>query len=210
MFRIPQKEVEAFRVKYRFELREVAKRKKFEPSEIEKFFYIFHKLSKSREKIISREKFIEIIDFLINFDKEYLRQRVLVVLTEVKDDGSIDPAVWMRTMEIFFGRSLKDKIEYCFQVYDIDNSGNILKDDVFKFLNGCFTMKSMRQEEIAVKDLIQRIFGKFRAKVNHKITKEEYKDGVLKTPLMLECLGQCLPQIDSKQFFDLLLSQKII
>lgn len=210
MFRIPLNEAASFRVKYRVELREFARRKKFSNSDLENFFYIFHKIcGPKREKTITRDQFSEIIELIVKYDNDLLRNRVLWTLC-----GSlkleVTPNIWIQSMEIFFSSSLNEKMKYCFRVYDTDENKEIRRELIQKFLHNCFIMENSQEKEDAMRDFIGRIFLVFRTHHPHKITFEEYQKGVKRIPLLLQFLGNCIPDTTKEQFFDLLLDKKII
>lgn len=49
-------------------------------------------------------------------------------------EGIIRLEPWIIGLDIFLRGTLKEKLEFCFKVYDLNNDGFITKDEIFQLL----------------------------------------------------------------------------
>ncbi|EGI57467.1 EF-hand calcium-binding domain-containing protein 1 [Acromyrmex echinatior] len=55
-------------------------------------------------------------------------------------EGAIRLEPWIMGLDVFLRGSLRDKIVFCFHVYDLNNDGYITKDEIFQLLNYVMTI----------------------------------------------------------------------
>ncbi|CAK9833851.1 CLXN [Anthophora retusa] len=111
-----------------------------------------------------------------------------------ENEGIIRLEPWIMGLDLYLRGSLREKIEFCFKVYDLNNDGFITKDEIFQLFKNCL-MKQPGEEDPdeAVKDLSELALKKLDVDRNGKISFQDYKLAVLEEPLLLEAFGQCLP-----------------
>ncbi|CAK9811319.1 clxn [Anthophora quadrimaculata] len=111
-----------------------------------------------------------------------------------ENEGIIRLEPWIMGLDLYLRGSLREKIEFCFKVYDLNNDGFITKDEIFQLFKNCL-MKQPGEEDPdeAVKDLSELALKKLDVDRNGKISFQDYKVAVLEEPLLLEAFGQCLP-----------------
>ncbi|KAL0124697.1 hypothetical protein PUN28_006505 [Cardiocondyla obscurior] len=109
-------------------------------------------------------------------------------------EGAIRLEPWIMGLDVFLRGSLRDKIAFCFHVYDLNNDGYITKDEIFQLLKNCL-MKQPGEEDPdeGVKDLSELALKKLDVDHDGKISFRDYETAVKKEPLLLEAFGQCLP-----------------
>ncbi|KOX74275.1 EF-hand calcium-binding domain-containing protein 1 [Melipona quadrifasciata] len=98
-----------------------------------------------------------------------------------ENEGIIRLEPWIMGLDLYLRGSLREKIEFCFKVYDLNNDGNCL-------------LKQPGEEDPdeAVKDLSELALKKLDVDRDGKISFQDYKVAVTEEPLLLEAFGQCL------------------
>ncbi|KOC61355.1 EF-hand calcium-binding domain-containing protein 1 [Habropoda laboriosa] len=111
-----------------------------------------------------------------------------------ENEGIIRLEPWIMGLDLYLRGTLREKIEYCFKVYDLNNDGFITKDEIFLLFKNCL-MKQPGEEDPdeAVKDLSELALKKLDVDRDGKISFHDYKVAILEEPLLLEAFGQCLP-----------------
>ncbi|CAD1478452.1 unnamed protein product, partial [Heterotrigona itama] len=110
-----------------------------------------------------------------------------------ENEGVIRLEPWVMGLDLYLRGSLREKIEFCFKVYDLNNDGFITKDEIFQLFKNCL-MKQPGEEDPdeAVKDLSELTLKKLDVDRDGKISFQDYKVAVTEEPLLLEAFGQCL------------------
>ncbi|XP_017761801.1 PREDICTED: EF-hand calcium-binding domain-containing protein 1-like [Eufriesea mexicana] len=110
-----------------------------------------------------------------------------------ENEGVIRLEPWVIGLDLYLRGSLREKIEFCFKVYDLNNDGFITKDEIFQLFKNCL-MKQPGEEDPdeAVKDLSELALKKLDVDRDGKISFQDYKVAVTEEPLLLEAFGQCL------------------
>ncbi|XP_076238384.1 calaxin-like [Calliopsis andreniformis] len=110
-----------------------------------------------------------------------------------ENEGIIRLEPWVMGLDLYLRGSLREKIEFCFKVYDLNNDGFITKDEIFLLFKNCL-MKQPGEEDPdeAVRDLSELALKKLDVDRDGKISFQDYKVAVLEEPLLLEAFGQCL------------------
>ncbi|XP_029044750.2 EF-hand calcium-binding domain-containing protein 1-like [Osmia bicornis bicornis] len=110
-----------------------------------------------------------------------------------ENEGIIRLEPWIMGLDLYLRGSLREKIEFCFKVYDLNNDGFITKDEIFQLFKNCL-MKQPGEEDPdeAVRDLSEMALKKLDVDRDGKISFQDYKVAVTEEPLLLEAFGQCL------------------
>ncbi|XP_018059100.1 PREDICTED: uncharacterized protein LOC108694247 [Atta colombica] len=113
-------------------------------------------------------------------------------------EGAIRLEPWIMGLDVFLRGSLRDKIVFCFHVYDLNNDGYITKDEIFQLLKNCLIKQPGEEDpDEGVKDLSELALKKFDVDHDGKISFRDYETAVIEEPLLLEAFGQCLPTDES-------------
>ncbi|KYN07173.1 EF-hand calcium-binding domain-containing protein 1 [Cyphomyrmex costatus] len=117
-------------------------------------------------------------------------------------DREIESAIrlepWIMGLDVFLRGSLRDKIVFCFHVYDLNNDGYITKDEIFQLLKNCLIKQPGEEDpDEGVKDLSELALKKLDVDHDGKISFRDYETAVIEEPLLLEAFGQCLPTDES-------------
>lgn len=111
-----------------------------------------------------------------------------------ENEGIIRLEPWIMGLDLYLRGSLREKIEFCFKVYDLNNDGFITKDEIFQLFKNCLIKQPGEEDpDEAVKDLSELALKKLDVDRDGKISFQDYKLGVTEEPLLLEAFGQCLP-----------------
>lgn len=96
-------------------------------------------------------------------------------------------------MSIFLRGSLKQKIKYCFMVYDTAGKKVIRREQMIGLMKK-FAYKHHEEDvDEAINDLVDIIIKKMDLDKDGVISFEDYNTSVQMEPMLLECFGQCLP-----------------
>ncbi|XP_043789680.1 EF-hand calcium-binding domain-containing protein 1-like isoform X2 [Apis laboriosa] len=110
-----------------------------------------------------------------------------------ENEGIIRLEPWIMGLDLYLRGSLREKIEFCFKVYDLNNDGFITKDEIFQLFKNCLIKQPGEEDpDEAVKDLSELALKKLDVDRDGKISFQDYKLGVTEEPLLLEAFGQCL------------------
>ncbi|XP_043589576.1 EF-hand calcium-binding domain-containing protein 1-like isoform X1 [Bombus pyrosoma] len=110
-----------------------------------------------------------------------------------ENEGIIRLEPWIMGLDLYLRGSLREKIEFCFKVYDLNNDGFITKDEIFQLFKNCLIKQPGEEDpDEAVKDLSELALKKLDVDRDGKISFQDYKVAVTEEPLLLEAFGQCL------------------
>jgi len=98
--------------------------------------------------------------------------------------------------------TLEDQMKYCFQVYDLNSDGYISREEMFHLLKSTLVKQSTEEDpDEGVKDLVETALKKLDTDHDGRVSVPDFKTAVTQDSLMLECLGTCLPNDQSKKAF---------
>ncbi|XP_043261608.1 EF-hand calcium-binding domain-containing protein 1 [Colletes gigas] len=110
-----------------------------------------------------------------------------------ENEGIIRLDTWVMGLDLYLRGSLREKIEFCFKVYDLNNDGFITKDEIFQLYKNCLIKQPGEEDpDEAVRDLSELTLKKLDVDRDGKISFQDYKMAVMEEPLLLEAFGQCL------------------
>ncbi|CAL1681857.1 unnamed protein product [Lasius platythorax] len=113
-------------------------------------------------------------------------------------EGAIRLEPWIMGLDVFLRGSLRDRITFCFHVYDLNNDGYITKDEIFQLLKNCLIKQPGEEDpDEGVKDLTELALKKLDVDHDGKISFRDYEIAIKEEPLLLEAFGQCLPTEES-------------
>ncbi|XP_074111240.1 calaxin-like [Cotesia typhae] len=117
-------------------------------------------------------------------------------------EGAIRLESWIMGLDVFVRGTLRDKIEFCFRVYDLNSDGFITKDEMFQLLKNCLIKQPGEEDpDEGVRDLSELILKKLDVDHDGKVSFNDYECVVKEEPLLLEAFGQCLPTEESCSAF---------
>ncbi|KAL6428768.1 hypothetical protein ACFW04_007972 [Cataglyphis niger] len=117
-------------------------------------------------------------------------------------EGVIRLEPWIMGLDVFLRGNLRDRITFCFRVYDLNNDGYITKDEIFQLLKNCLIKQPGEEDpDEGVKDLSELALRKLDVDHDGKISFRDYEIAIKEEPLLLEAFGQCLPTEESCSAF---------
>ncbi|NXH94989.1 EFCB1 protein, partial [Pachycephala philippinensis] len=112
------------------------------------------------------------------------------------NDGCITVVEWVEGLGVLLRGTLDEKIEYCFQVYDLNSDGYISKEEMFQMLKNSLLIQSADEEpDEGIKDLVEIALKKMDHDHDGKLSFTDFEKAVKDENLLLEAFGPCLPDI---------------
>ncbi|KAI4456907.1 calcium binding protein [Holotrichia oblita] len=187
-----------FKKKHSDLITRLCKKLHFTYTELECVLLIYYKLQKESpdQKLgISKAQFRDVLHAGFDMTDDALMDRIFTAL----EKGTTHPAIismetWASALSLFLRGTLEEKITHCFMVYDLMGDGMIGRDSMFQLLRtSLISSGSDDDAEEAVKDMIEILTKKMDLDRDGKISYNDYKQSVTNQPMLLECLGNCLP-----------------
>lgn len=184
-------------------LKELVHETHFNYVELETLALIYFKFAgeeNSNNIHLDRSQFRVIFHTCFYIDDDFLVDRAMVYL----DKGTnqyVTIETWLRTMSLFLRGTLNEKINYCFEVYDLNGDGKIKRNEIIKLLDKSFVKEYEEDADLAVKDLADIMIRTMDLDTDGVISFQDYNDSVRKQPELLECFGQCLPERSKVSLF---------
>ena len=143
----------------------------FSPSEINKLYKRFAKMAKSKNEELQIKDILDIPAF----NKNPIAERVLSIFDKNKD-GNLSFVEFVNGLSILsLGADMDVKLNFAFQVYDLDGDGFISNGDLFKVLK---MMIGENLADIQLQQLVDRTIIKADKDQDGMINFEEFKEMV--------------------------------
>lgn len=188
-----------FKKKHSQLIQQLAKKLHFTITELESILLIYYKLQKEnsdKKQNITKNQFRDVLHSGFDMTDDGLMERIFTALEKgtAAHPHLVSMETWANAFSLFLRGSLEEKINHCFQVYDVMGDGMIGREGMFQLLRTSLVSQSGDEDaEEAVKDMIEVITKKMDLDRDGKISFNDYKQSVLNQPMLLEALGQCLP-----------------
>jgi len=163
---------------------------------------IFNRLCENQEeKTLERPKFGDIMHNDFHMTDDILLDRIFRAFDK-DTDNKVNAEEWVKGLSIFLRGCLKEKIKFCFDVYDMNSDGWITKEEMFHMLKFCLPQRQQEEDpDEGVRDLVECALKKLDTDQDSRVSFEDYTKAVHKDELLLECLGPCLPDQKYVQIF---------
>ncbi|XP_060525695.1 calaxin-like [Cylas formicarius] len=189
-----------FKKRHKPLIQRLEKKLHFDYVELEALSIMYYKLEKEnehhgqgkRERGVTKIQFRDMLHCALDMTDDNLMDRMFLAV----DKGPspfITMETWATTLSLFLRGTLEEKINFCFTVYDIMGEGVLARDNIFHLLRGSMVSQGGEDADESVKDMIEVITKKMDLDRDGKISFNDYKQSVLKNPMLLEVFGQCLP-----------------
>ncbi|KAF2906151.1 hypothetical protein ILUMI_00024 [Ignelater luminosus] len=191
---LDSKEEKRFRKKYSNLSKQLSKQLPLTLDEVECLMIIYYKFQKAAgghsQPGMTKLQLKDILQAAFDITSADMIESVAYIL-----DKSPSPYMaienWVRGMALFLRGTFEEKVWHCFNVYDMYADGCINKDRMVNLMSG--SVIGEEDTEDVVKDLVDIIIKKLDVDRDGKITYEDFKQCIKQQPLLMECLGQCLP-----------------
>ncbi|XP_074027090.1 calaxin-like [Leptinotarsa decemlineata] len=168
----------------------------FNEEEIQSLVLIHYRFltdeQKSR-KTMTNEQILSVLIDTFDMTNEKMANNVAMALDWKTGGQKITKARWLRMLSLFLRGSLREKIKFCFSVYDTRRTGFLSRELLFGYLNKAFFNTDGKPDEESTRDMVDILMKKMDHDRDGKISFKDYKTSVLRQPCLLEFLGQCLP-----------------
>ncbi|XP_022915776.1 calaxin-like [Onthophagus taurus] len=188
-----------FKKKHSDLILKLSKKLHFTYTEVESILLIYYKLQKeSHDKLgITKAQFRDVLHAGFDMTEDTLMDRIFTALEKGifnPHPATVTMETWAAALSLFLRGTFEEKIQHCFHVYDLLGDGMIGRDSMFQLLRtSLISSGSDDDAEEAVKDMIEILTKKMDIDRDGKISFNDYRQTVVKEPMLLECLGKCLP-----------------
>nr|CAH7728544.1 unnamed protein product [Callosobruchus chinensis] len=188
-----------FRKKHMDLVEKLADESHFTSGEVDSLLLIYYKMSKEnintkiKGGLVTKEQFRDFLHSALDMTDDSLMDRIFLSLDRMPGK-TISMETFIHALSLFLRGTLEEKINHCFNVYDSMGDGLIARESMFYLLkNSLVSLSGEDDAEESVKDMIEVITKKLDIDRDGKISFQDYKQTVLKNPMLLEVFGQCLP-----------------
>eukprot|EP01117_Protostelium_nocturnum_P006490 TRINITY_DN2340_c0_g1_i1.p1 TRINITY_DN2340_c0_g1~~TRINITY_DN2340_c0_g1_i1.p1 ORF type:complete len:187 (+),score=49.83 TRINITY_DN2340_c0_g1_i1:78-638(+) len=171
------------------ELEKLQQHSHFSGKELKAMYKQFRK--ETPQGVISKEEFREVMRQMGVVDS-FLQDLVFNVFDDDKD-GSINFQEFVAALSVMTRGEPKEKLELAFNMYDLDGNGFIDKKEMsqimesfFKLVGPLITFSGKRYDSAT--QLVEEFFDVMDKNGDGRITLEEYKEGALKNPDIIQGL----------------------
>ncbi|KAH1028610.1 hypothetical protein HUJ05_001949 [Dendroctonus ponderosae] len=188
-----------FKKRNQYLIQRLEKRLHFTYAEIECLLLIYYKLWKEglvnnpSQEGVTKVQFRDVLHCALDMTDDSLMDRVFLALDK-GPSSCISMETWATAFSLFLRGTIEEKIQFCFSIYDIMGDGILARDSIFQLLRTSLVSQSGEEDaEESARDMIEVITKKMDIDRDGKISYADYKQSVLKNPMLLEAFGQCLP-----------------
>jgi len=161
----------------------------FDQKELKAMYKQFRK--ETPAGVINKEEFKEVMKQMGVVDN-FLQDLIFNVFDDNKD-GSINFQEFVTALSVMTRGDPNEKLEFAFSMYDLDGNGFIDKDEMtqimeafYKLVGPLVTFSGKKYD--SPQQLVDEFFETMDANGDGKISLEEYKDGALKNPDIIQGL----------------------
>ncbi|XP_051158051.1 calaxin [Leptopilina boulardi] len=157
-----------------------------------------HSSSSQITEGIDRTIFRELLHNTFNIITEDTLIERMFVCWDKESEGVIKLQPWILGLDLLLRGTQREKMAFCFKVYDLNSDGYITKDEIFQLFKNCLIKQPGEEDpDEGVRDLSELALKKLDVDHDGKISFEDYEATVNEEPLLLEAFGQCLPTSES-------------
>ncbi|KAJ8961349.1 hypothetical protein NQ318_014592 [Aromia moschata] len=168
----------------------------FNFTEVERLLLIYYKLSKESKDPrvgVDKTQFRDVLHCALDMTDDSLMDRIFLALDK-GPSAFISMETWIASLSVFLRGTFEEHIHFCFSVYDIMGDGILSRDTMTNLLkNSIVSQTGDDDAEETARDMIEVITKKMDIDRDGKISFNDYKQSVVKQPMLLEVFGQCLP-----------------
>ncbi|XP_046382703.1 EF-hand calcium-binding domain-containing protein 1-like [Ischnura elegans] len=195
------------RVKNRYSrlLNKLKKTSKFTFRELETLALLYSQMKDGAS--FDRGKFKVFVHNSLDMTDSSMNDRIYENLD--RDEANwISINAFIRGMGIYLRGSQQEQADFCFSTYDIFKAKKLTRGTMYNLLRLCITRAPSDEDaDEGAKDLVELLFKFCDQDNDGSINLAEFRKGVSKEPLLMETLGQCLPDRYARDTFSTALAE---
>ncbi|XP_076438216.1 calaxin-like [Babylonia areolata] len=188
-------------------LQKLSKESHLKRETVKQLLHYFDSLTKSTANRMPRSQFRMEMTCRFNLMDDFMLDN-LYRCFDLKNRGSLTSEEYVRGMGMFLSDDEQYKTKLCFQVYDLNGDGFITREEMLQWLKTSLVRQSHEDDsDEGVKELIDIIMKKLDC-VDHdnRVSLEDFHAAVKEDYLLQEALSACLPPVEHKKAFLLMIS----
>ncbi|CAG5136312.1 unnamed protein product [Candidula unifasciata] len=175
----------------------LAKITKLSREEVSQLMDRFNDLCKKEPGKLHRVEFRDELNRFFNITDDILMDRVFRAFDR-KSSGTLKLEDYVIGIAKFLKNgTLDDHIKLCFDVYDLNNDGYIMREEMFQLLKSCLIKAPTEEDpDELVKELVDIVMKKMDHDHDGRASLSDFQAAVYEDKLMLEALGNvCRRQV---------------
>ncbi|KAG8194854.1 hypothetical protein JTE90_017287 [Oedothorax gibbosus] len=156
-----------------------------------KFLIKFHKKYSNDDLFIEKPDFLQMLHEELGYTEHFFMNRVFVQ-ADTNRDGRIGLEEFIRLMSILLRGSQEEKIKFCFNCYDLNETSQLTREVIILLLNQTSTEAADTHPDLVL-DLLEMVLKKMDLDGDGVLSFEEFKSSASEDWIMMEAFGQCLP-----------------
>jgi len=110
---------------------------------------------------------------------------------------------WLIGLSIMTRGDFEQRIDFVWKVYDINEDDILSRGEMYMFLRDAIIgPKNEEDLKESIHDLIELLFRQLDVNADGTVCKKDFFAAVSEKPMLLECLGQVFPSIESLNVFE--------
>lgn len=157
-----------------------------------------HYQIKCKDKGLDRDSVRDDLMNQFNMLDDFLLDRIFRTFDISANTQHLKMDDYVTGMATFLTGNLEDKMKFCFHVYDLNGDGYITREEMFQFLKNSMVTKSHDADQDDADEGIKELTELALKKLDHddhdgRVSFKDFQCAVMDDKLLLESLGQCLP-----------------
>lgn len=137
---------------------------------------------------MNKQKFLELYNFLFPNGNSKKYCKAIFKTFDTTDSGKIQFSDLMFSISLTITGDVKKKINIAFRLYDIDHNGMIDKKEMQKIIRAIYDLSETNVSRDLNNNDIKHIMEELDKNQDQFISKEEFIDGCLNNPKIVELL----------------------
>uniref|UniRef100_A0A6B2L4D0 Rab-GAP TBC domain-containing protein n=1 Tax=Arcella intermedia TaxID=1963864 RepID=A0A6B2L4D0_9EUKA len=116
-------------------------------------------------------------------------KKALEKIFDENSDGTISFKEFCVSLAVYSRGSREEKMKFSFQVYDMDKSGSIEKDEMLHYLMNHYKCSGLEEEKTKAQNITDIIFSKYDENQDGKLSFKEFSCACEAEPILQHVLG---------------------
>ncbi|KDE09640.1 hypothetical protein MVLG_00046 [Microbotryum lychnidis-dioicae p1A1 Lamole] len=173
------------------DLKDLQKNTYFDKKELQQWYKGFVKDCPSG--VLNQEEFARIYKQFFPFGNPKAFAEHVFKVFDKNNNGTIDFREFICALSITSRGQLDEKLQWAFQLYDIDSDGTITYDEMLNIVTAIYDMTGemvkLPPDEDTPAKRVDKIFSTMDLNHDHQLTFEEFKEGSKKDPTIVQALS---------------------